>query len=194
MADNSSTDLTESLIAHADGDSRAADRLMTAVYSELRRIAAKLMQNERPGHTLQPTAVVNEAYLRLIDIERVNWKSKAHFCNMAAKIVRRVLVDSARQRGAEKRGGEFQRVTLEDDLVIDPESSMELLALDQALIRLAKRHEREARVAEMRIFSGMEIKEIAETLGVSERTVSNDWQYARARLVKELSPSGKSTE
>ena len=159
---------------------------MPLVYDTLRRIAGNLMRQERKDHTLQPTALVNEAYMRLVDIKQVDWKGRAHFCNMAAKQMRRILVDHARKRDADKRGGQFARVTLDDEIPLGAVEVTDLLALDQALNRLAKRNSRHGRVAEMRIFSGLRVKEVAYVLGVSEKTVTDDWQFIRVWIAKEL--------
>lgn len=168
------------------GDARAAERLAPQVYEELRRLAAVYLRGERPDHTLQPTALVHEAYLRLIDASRVDWCDRAHFFRTAARAMRRVLVDHARARGAEKRAGAWQRITLAG---LDPESAgpdFELLALDELLERLAVLHERHAQVVELRFFGGLTIAETAVALGVSETTVEDDWAMARAWLQRQL--------
>ena len=175
------------LTAHADGDERAAAALLPLVYGELRALAARYLRDERPGNSLQPTDVVHEAYLRLIEQDRMDWKGTTHFFAMAATQMRRVLVDHARAAAAAKRGGRPTRITLTEDLARAPERSVEFLALDEALTRLALRNERQGRVAEMRLFAGLLVKETAFYLGVSERTVKEDWRVARAWLMKELS-------
>jgi RNA polymerase sigma factor (TIGR02999 family) len=180
-------DFTDSLAAHARGEARAADQLMPALYDRLRRLATRLMSEERPGHTLQPTALVHEAYLRLVDLSRIRWREKNHFYAMAARQMRRVLRDHARRRRAKKRGGGAWNVMLTEGMAVDSGQLLDILALDEALDRLARRRSRQSRVAEFRIFGGMEIKEIACVLQVSERTVTDDWQYARVWLARELS-------
>ncbi len=180
------TKATDSLIAHVRGSPGAAAELLPQVYDTLRRIAGNLMRQERPDHTLQPTALVHEAYIRLIDVSRMDWKGKAHFRNMAAREMRRILVDHARRKGAAKRGAGMTMVTVDDRLPGDDGDTSELLALDEALEKLATRNERQSRVAELRIFAGMSIKETSFVLGVSEKTVNNDWQYVRVWLAKEL--------
>lgn len=168
------------------GDASAAERLAPQIYEELRRLAAIYLRGERPDHTLQPTALVHEAYLRLIDASRVDWRDRAHFFRTAARAMRRVLVDHARARGAEKRAGARQRITLAG---VDPELAgpdFELLALDELLERLAVLHERHAQVVELRFFGGLTIAETAAALGVSETTVEDDWAMARAWLQRQL--------
>lgn len=178
------------LAGHSSGSAADAARLLPLVYGELRALAARYLREERPGHTLQPTALVHEAYLRLIEHDRIDWKGKTHFFAMAAIQMRRILVDHARARATEKRGGRAPRVTLDERLTRTPEASLDLLALDEALTRLAARHERQGRVAELRLFAGMLVGETALYLGVSERTVKDDWRVARAWLLKELSDQG----
>jgi RNA polymerase sigma-70 factor (ECF subfamily) len=183
---------TADLTATVSGDRNAAERLMPLVYSELRALAGKYLKGERPGHTLQPTALVHEAYLRLIDISRVDWRGKTHFYAMAARQMRRILVDHARAAAARKRGARALKVTLDDRLAVGAEQPLELLALDEALSGLARRHPRQARVAELRLFSGMEVKTVAAALEVSERTVKGDWRLARAWLMRALDPRADS--
>jgi RNA polymerase sigma-70 factor (ECF subfamily) len=184
---------TELLAAHADGDRRAADVLLPLVYDQLRALAAHYLRGERAGASLQPTGLVHEAYLRLIENQRIGWKGKTHFRAMAATQMRRILVDHARAQASLKRGARGYRLTLTDALVRTPPPSLELLALDQALSRLAQRSPRQGQVAEMRLFAGMRARETAICLGVSERTVKEEWRIARAWLMKELEPAGGST-
>jgi RNA polymerase sigma factor (TIGR02999 family) len=188
MADEPMMDATGTLISHTQGDPKATEQLCVLLYDELRRIAGDLMRQERPDHTLQPTALMHEAYMRLIKIERVDWKSKAHFCNMAAKVMRRVLRDYAEYHNAKKRGGHLQKIPLVTNLPLDPNRTTEILALDEAVEKLAELSERPSRVAELRLFGGLLNKDIAHVLGVSERTVVDDWQFARAWLARELTP------
>ena len=180
---------TRLLSDHTQGDPDSASRLMPMVYDQLRGLAAAYMRRERPDHTLRPTALVHEAYLKLIDNTRIDWQGKAHFFAMAATQMRRILVDHARAHAAEKRGGDLERVTLAEDIGIGPDDAMDVLAVDEALERLQRKSPRQSRVAELRVFAGLEIEEIALALDVSGRTVKRDWQVARAWLRRELSES-----
>jgi len=177
---------TRALTAHVQGDEGAAAQLLPLVYQELRALAARYLRGERAGLSLQPTDLVHEAYLRLIELERMDWKGRAHFFAMAATQMRRVLVDHARAADAAKRGGRPTRVTLSDDLATTQQRSVDFMVLDDALSRLGDRNERQGRVAEMRLFAGLEVKEVALYLRVSERTVKEDWRVARAWLLKEI--------
>ena len=165
---------------------READRLLPLVYRELRALAARYLRSERAGSTWQPTALVHEAYLRLIESERIDWKGKTHFMAVAAIQMRRILVDHARARAAKKRGG--RPITLTETLLSTAKPSIDLMALDEALDRLATRSPRQARVVELKLFAGLVSTEIAFSLGVSERTVKEDWRVARAWLMNELAP------
>ncbi|MDT4898471.1 MAG: hypothetical protein QOH25_3548 [Acidobacteriota bacterium] len=180
-------EVTQILHEWSGGDSNAPERLMPFVYDELRRLARSFLARERAGHTLQPTALVNEAYLRLVDQTRVNWQSRAHFYGVAASMMRRVLLDHARTHAAGKRGGTAIRLSLDDLQIPLEERAAGLLALDEALVRLAEMDERKSRVVELRFFAGMSEEEIAELLGVSVRTVLRDWKTARLWLYRELS-------
>ena len=182
--DSPESDATHSLAAYSRGDRKAADDLLPLVYDKLRAVAAKYMKRERSDHTLQPTAVVHEAYLALIKIDRIDWQGRTHFYAMAARQMRRVLINHARERGAKKRAG--QKVTLETDVGVAPERPLEFLALHEALEKLAGKNQRQADVAELRYFGGLHEKEIAHVLGIAERTVRNDWLVARAWLAREL--------
>jgi len=174
----------------AEDASRPArtDELFALIYGELRRIAAGLLRRERPEHTLQPTALVHEAYLKLVDQTRIRWEDRAHFLGIAARAMRQILVDHARGRAARKRGGGRQRVTLDEGVLAEEGKELELLALDEAMTRLAGVDERAARVVELRIFGGLTVTEIALVLGVSKRTVDGDWSVARMWLARELRP------
>ena len=166
-----------------------AEKLFPVVYDELRRLARGYMSREPSGHTLQPTALVHEAYLKLVDQTRADWKGKTHFFAVGARVMRRLLVDHARERGAEKRGAGWQRVTLSGVSGGDPGEGMapeQLLDLNAALDRLAALDEREARVVTLRYFGGLTVEQVAEVLGVSRRTVDNDWRHAQAWLKHEL--------
>jgi RNA polymerase sigma factor (TIGR02999 family) len=160
------------------------------VHAELRRIARRHMGHERNGHTLQPTALVNEAYLKLIDIRHVQWHDRAHFFAMSSRVMRRVLVDAARARGYQKRGAGAHQVTLDEGRVGSKEPPADVVALDDALTALAVIDERKSQVVEMRYFGGLSIEETAEALGVSVRTVKRDWTMAKLWLVRELKKSG----
>lgn len=165
------------------------DRLFQLIYSDLRRGAGDLMRAERGAHTLQPTALVHEAYLRLVGAD-VEWEGRTHFLGIAARVMRQVLVDHARRRGAARRGGGWERVTLDEDFVDGRDPVFEILDLDRALNRLTGMSERMARVAELRIFAAMSRSEIAEVLAVSVSTVRNDWAVARTWLARELAGEG----
>ncbi|MEC9372686.1 MAG: sigma-70 family RNA polymerase sigma factor [Planctomycetota bacterium] len=162
-----------------------ADAIETA-YAELRRIAAAYLRNERVDHTLQPTALVHEAYLRLAESRSTRWSSAGEFRAMAAGAMRRILIDHARRRGAEKRGGGWLRVALNESLVGGPDSNVDIISLDEALSALAELDERKARVVELRFFGGMTLAEIADTIGISPKTVEADWYMARAWLYSRL--------
>lgn len=189
--------ITQLLVDWSSGDDAALDKLMPLVYQELRRQARHYLRNERVGHTLQTTDLVHEAYLRLADHRNVQWKERAHFFAIAAKIMRRILVERARSRGRVKRGGTAQRVLLDDGIVsletvpsgrqVDSHGSLlDMLALDHAMQKLEAMHSRKTKVVEMRFFAGMDNKEIAEVLGVAPNTVIRDWNFAEAWLRREL--------
>lgn len=179
-------DITQLLRDWGRGEESALDRLMPAVYAELRRIARNFMRRQNPGHTLQTTALVNEAFLNLVDSSRVNWQSRTHFFAIAAQLMRRVLVDAARRKNSKKRGGEYLRVTLDNGADIAPENNMDLIALDDALTRLAELNPRHSRIVELRYFGGLTEEQVAETLNISARTVRRDWTLARSFLFREL--------
>lgn len=178
--------VTAMLAAWSDSGSREAlDRLMPIVYDELRRQAARYLKHERQGHTLQTTALVHEAYVRLIDQAGVRWQNRAHFFAIAAELMRRILVDHARKRRAAKRGGDGVRVTL-TEAVPAAEFNLDLIAVDEALTKLAAVDEQQARVVELRFFGGLNVEETAEVLGISDRTVKRDWSVAKAWIRREL--------
>jgi len=181
----SSGDLTKLLSEVAKGDKVAASQLVPLVYREMRRLAAAYMRRERENHTLQATALVHEAYLKLVD-QRTDWQSRAHFFGVAAQVMRHILIDHARGHSRAKRGGAKEAVTLDEGLVFSDEKSEELLALDEALQRLAKLDTRQAKVVEMRFFGGLTVEETAEALSISPITVKRDWSLARAWLYGEL--------
>ena len=186
MGASDRSDITRILRQASDGDDSAINRLMPLVYAELRALAENCLRRERPDHTLQATALVHEAYVRLIRQEDVEWQSRAHFFAVAAQAIRRILVDHARTRQRAKRGGDRQRVRLEEGLVLVNDRDLDLLALDEAMGKLADLHQRQARIVELRFFGGLRLKEVAEVLGISPRTVDGDWSMARAWLRREL--------
>jgi RNA polymerase sigma-70 factor, ECF subfamily len=168
------------------GDQAALDRLVPLVYDELHRLAHIYMVRERPGHTLQTTALVNEAYLRLIDADRVEWKDRVHFFAISANVMRRILVEFARARGSQKRGGGAVKVDFDEAMFPSLGRDRVMIALDDALNELAKIDPREAKVVELRFFGGLSEKETAEVVGVTDRTVRQDWNHAKAWLMDEL--------
>ena len=169
------------------GDRQALDRLLPLVYTELHKQAARYLRKERVGHTLQPTALVHEAYLRLVNQRDVAWQNRAHFFGICAQLMRRILVDHARERQAGKRGGAGAvRITLDERVAAVEEREVDLLALDEALTRLAAMDERQARVVELRFFSGLNVEETAEVMEVSPATVKLDWSMAKAWLRREM--------
>jgi RNA polymerase sigma factor (TIGR02999 family) len=182
----SSQNITRLLLDWRNGDQTALDRLMPLVYEELRRMANHYMRNERRGHTLQTSALVNEAYLRLVDHENIEWQNRAHFFGVAAQAMRRILVDHARSRNYQKRGGGAQQVSLDEAMTLAGDRAAELIALDDALQELAKMDERKSRVVELRYFGGLSLEETAEALGVSIPTVTRDWNTAKAWLMREM--------
>lgn len=186
MMTSDSQQITQLLLAWGNGDQQALDKLMPLVYNELHRVAARHIRRQRPGHTLQTTALVNEAYLRLIDSSQVRWQNRAHFFAVSAQLMRRILVDFARQRQSLKQGGGTEKVVLDEALVVAPERGTDLLALDDALNSLAVLNARQAQVVELRYFGGLSEEETAEVLKVSLRTVQRDWNLARLWLYREL--------
>jgi RNA polymerase sigma factor (TIGR02999 family) len=182
------TEITELLIAWSDGSRDALDDLIPLVYGDLRRMAAGYMQREPGGHPLQPTALVSEAYVRLIDQRRVKWRNRAHFFGVAAGMMRRILVDHARRRRAERRGGAWERVTLTGmDLASEEPSQIDVLALHECLERLSVFDPQQERIVELRYFGGLTIEETAEVVGTSEATVVREWTLAKAWLRANLS-------
>ncbi len=180
-------DVTRVLNTWRAGDPAAVAQLMPLVYEELRRLARNYLRRERPDHTLQATALVHEAYLRLIDADAVSWQNRAHFYGIAAKLMRRILVDHARARNASKRGGLVEKISLDEARDLPPVAANDLVALDGALQDLTKNYPRKGQVVELKFFGGLEAKEIAEVLQVSEKTVLRDWQFAKLWLCRELS-------
>jgi RNA polymerase sigma factor (TIGR02999 family) len=181
-----SNEITERLIAWGAGDRTALDQLVPIVYQELRRMAGRYLRQENPGHTLQPTALVHEAWLRLMDQTRVNWRNRAQFFGMAAQMMRRILVDHAKTKHREKRGGEIVKLSLEDAIPLSQERAADLIALDEALESLMRIDERKSRVVELRYFGGFSVEETARILNISTDTVLRDWKMAKAWLYQEL--------
>ena len=178
-------DVTQLLNEMAKGDSGAAEKLLSLVYAELHRLAASYMRRERPDHTLQATALINEAYVRLFR-ENAEWNSREHFIGMAANVMRHVLVDYARAHHAKQRHGDLKRVEMQDDLAISTDKLEEVLSLDEALKRLESLHPRQGKVVELRYFGGLSVEQIASLLEVSPRSVKRDWSLARIWLFREL--------
>jgi RNA polymerase sigma factor (TIGR02999 family) len=189
MVDGSSHDVTRLLIEWSRGNRGSLDRLMPLVYDELRRLAERNIRRERTDHTLQPTALVHEAYLKLVDQRQVHWHDRAHFFAVAAQVMRRILVDHARRHGAAKRGRGVAKVSVDEIVLAAPQSDVDVVALDESLERLATLDERQSRVVELRFFGGLTVEETAEVLNVSPATVKNDWRLARAWLYSELERS-----
>jgi RNA polymerase sigma factor (TIGR02999 family) len=180
-------EVTQLLRAWRAGDQTALDRLLPLVYDELRRLAAHYLRGERQGHTLQSSALVNEAYLLLVEQDQIDWQSRAHFFGVAAHVMRRVLVDHARARNRDRRGGKLAHVALDEAATLAEDQAAEIVALDDALERLARLDPRKSRVVELRFFGGLSEEETAEVLGVSPPTVTRDWRKAKAWMRRELS-------
>lgn len=183
----SQLEVTRLLVRLTDGDRGVLDELLPLIYGELRRLAAGYLRRERVGHTLQPTALVHEAYLRLVDQTQVRWQNRAHFLGVAAQMMRRILVDHARAREAGKRGGEFQKLSLDEN--VDASGGgrdLDLVALDDALERLAELDPQKSKIVELRFFGGLSVEETAEVLGVSAPTVKRQWRMAKAWLYGQL--------
>lgn len=195
MAENSINDhaeqpqITQLLLDWRNGEYTAFEKLVPIVYDELRRLARAFMRRQNPGHTLQTTALVNEAYLRLVDSDKVNWQSRTHFFAISAQLMRRILVDAARRKQSQKRGGDRLQVTLDERFDIPLENETDMVALDDALKRLAAFSPRQSRIVELRYFGGLTEEQVAETMEISSRTVRRDWSLARAWLYRELTQS-----
>ena len=190
----SSEEITQLLQVWSDGDPAAFKKLAPLVYRELHRLAKRHMRQERPGHTLQTTALVNEAFVRMIDWQSVPWQNRAHFFAMSAQLMRRILVDHARRHYRAKRGGRMRPVSFDEAPGVSVDHAQALLAVDQALKRLASIDARSASVVELRFFGGMSVEETAEVLKVSHMTVTRDWIFAKAYLLRELSTAGMGAE
>jgi RNA polymerase sigma factor (TIGR02999 family) len=192
MQANSPKEITRLLVAWSDGDQSALDELAPLVHAELHRLAHHYMGRERPGHTLQTSALVNEAYLRLIDWKNVRWQNRAHFFAVSAQLMRRILVDFAREKQYLKRGGGAKQVSLHEVADLPVERDADLVALDDAIKALSQVDQRKGQVVEMRFFGGLSVKEVAEVLKVSEQTVLRDWQLAKVWLLRELGQEARS--
>jgi RNA polymerase sigma factor (TIGR02999 family) len=180
-------DVTQLLLAWSQGDQSAFEKLVPLVYNELYRLARRYMVRERAGHTLQTTALVNEAYLRMVDLKSVRWQNRAHFFAVSAQVMRRILVDFARSRNYQKRGGGARQVSFDEALEVSTEQSADLVALDDALTALAARDPRKGQVVELRFFGGLSVEETAHVLKVSSDTVMRDWKMAKVWLLREMS-------
>jgi RNA polymerase sigma factor (TIGR02999 family) len=178
--------VTEMLQQWSAGRRETLDKLMPIVYEELRRQASRYLRNERAGHTLQTTALVHEAYIRLIDQQSVQWQNRAHFLGIAAEMMRRILVDHARKHHAAKRGGDAVKLTLNEGLQVSGERDLDIMAVDEALTKLTALDQRQGRIVELRFFGGLNIEETAEVLGISARTVKRDWTVAKSWIRREL--------
>src|SRR6266550_4616972 len=186
MAIPSRKDVTDLLIDWSKGDQEALNKLMPLVYDELHRLASRYLRHERPGHTLQTTALVHEAYLKLVDERNANWQNRVHFFAAAAQVMRHVLVDYARSSRASKRGGDYCRLSLDEARISSEEKDADLLALNDALNNLAAIDPQQSRVVELRVFGGLTVEETAEALGISPRTVKREWSMAKAWLHKQI--------
>jgi RNA polymerase sigma factor (TIGR02999 family) len=189
MDSTSRSDVTELLVAWSNGNQAARDQLMSVVYDELHRLARRYMRRESPGHTLQTSALLNEAFLRLVDQKNVHWQNRAHFFGIAAQMMRRILVDYARSRNYEKRGGGARALSLDEALIVSDARNEEVVNVHEALERLTEFDTRKGQIVELRFFGGLSIEETAEVLGVSPGTVMRDWTLAKAWLRRELSPT-----
>jgi RNA polymerase sigma factor (TIGR02999 family) len=192
VASVSTHELTRLLQAWGSGDESALERLMPLVYNELHRLAHRYMAGEQPGKTLQTTALVHEVYLRLLDANRINWQDRAHFFAICARLMRRILIDFARSRNYQKRGGQIPHIQLEEVATVSAVVGSELLAVDEALKELEKLDKRKSDVVELRFFGGLTVEEVAAALKISPETVMRDWKLAKAWLLRELSNEAKS--
>lgn len=183
----SKVEVTQLLKAWGTGDDKALDQLTPVVQQELHRMAHRCMSREKPGHTLQTTALVNEVYLRLVDVNAVEWQDRAHFFAISARMMRRILTDFARSRNYQKRGAGATQVSFDEALIVTPEKDGDIIALDEALTEFAVLYPRQSQVVELRFFGGLEVKETAEALKISPETVKRDWRFAKAWLRRSLS-------
>lgn len=191
MSADRTHEISQILRSWSDGDRQSRDELIASVYEELHKIASRYLRHERSDHTLQPTALVHEAYLKIVDISHITWQDRAHFFAVASNVMRQILVDHARAREAEKRGGEFRRIALEDAISFsNDKTDVDLLALDDALEQLSTFDDQQSRIVELRFFGGLTIEETAEVLGISPATVKREWTLARSWLYRKMN-SGK---
>ena len=190
MTQEHPNEITQMLIELTDGNQEVVNQILPHIYDELKRLASSYPRRERVNHTLQPTALVHEAYMKLIDQKRVQWQNRAHFFGIAAQVMRRILMDHARKHQADKRGGEAEKLPIEEEiLVVSHEKSAELIALDDALQELAKIDEQKAKIVELRYFGGLSIEETAEVMGVSVPTINRQWRMAKAWLYSQIAAS-----
>ena len=189
---NTQADVTRLLVNWSQGDQRALEQLTPMVYAELRRLADRYLRRERPGHTLQSTALVHEAWMKLIDQHNVQWQNRAHFFGVAAQLIRRILVDYARNRHAAKRGAHACKLSLDEAIAVPQKRDLDLVALDDALEDLSKLDPQQGRIVELRFFAGLSIEETAEVLHISPATVKRDWVTAKAWLFREMSGKAES--
>jgi RNA polymerase sigma-70 factor (ECF subfamily) len=187
MSEQPPNEITQMLIELTDGNTEVVNRILPHIYDELRRLAGSYLRRERSDHTLQPTALVHEAYMKLIDQKRVQWQNRAHFFGIAAQVMRRILLDHARKHTADKRGGDAEKLPLEEEvLIVSHDKSAELIALDDALEALAAIDSQKAKIVELRYFGGLSIEETAEVIGVSVPTINRQWRMAKAWLYGQL--------
>lgn len=191
---NHADDITKKLLDLSAGDKDAAAKLLPFVYDELRALAARHLRRERPDHTLQPTALVHEAYLRLIDQSRANWKNRAHFCAVASEMMRRILVDHARKHHANKRGGNETRISLDEAVSFPQDVEVDVVAIDDALFDLARLDPQQSRIVELRFFGGLTLDETAEVMDISRSTVQREWNMAKAWLHNQLEKREKTND
>jgi len=190
MTTPSPKEVTQMLADWNNGDKAALDRLVPVVYQELRRLARRHMRGEREGHTLQTSALVNEAYVRLVDYKNMRWQNRAHFFAVAAQVMRRILVENARSRQCAKREGSARKVSLDETAIVSEERSADIVALDDALVSLARLDPRKSQIVELRFFGGLSIEEVAEVLKVSPTTVQREWKSAKAWLYRSINEGG----
>ncbi len=186
MVDPDPTELTRLLRGLADGEVQSRDRLLSLVYERLHEVAERVFQRETPGHTMQPTALVHDAWMKLVENDRAAWENRTQFFAVGATVMRRILLDYARARGRDKRGGALRRVSIVDEAIPSPQAGADLLELDVVLCKLRKLDERQHSIVELRFFSGLSVEEVAECLGLSRRTVEAEWTMAKAWLRREL--------
>lgn len=187
MVESDNTEATQLLQQSVGGDRASRERLMTLLYDRFRQLAANYLRQESPGHTLQPTALVHELYLKLIDQQQVDWQSRSHFLSLGSRAMRQILIDHARRRRRDKRGGQWHRITLDDNLASPPDHEVDLLDLETALQKLSRLDPRQASIVELRFFGQLTVAEVADVLGISKRTIEKEWTVIRAWLRRELS-------